>query len=151
MVPTIVSWPKIVQGGQESDALISQIDWLASLSALIGARIPKGGGIDSQNRLSTLLGKDKKDRPYVLEQAATHALSVRTKKWKYIPPSQGPAVITGPNMESGYAREPQLYDMQLPYEQENVALQQPKVVFELQSYIEKERNGGVTYTSPISK
>lgn len=151
MVPTIVSWPKIVQGGQESDALISQIDWLASLSALIGARIPKGGGIDSQNRLSTLLGKDKKDRPYVLEQAANHALSVRTKKWKYIPPSQGPAVITGPNMESGYARDPQLYDMQLPYEQENVALQQPKVVFELQSYIEKERNGSVTYTSPISK
>ena len=140
-----------MQAGQESDALVSQIDWLASLSALVGARIPKGGAIDSQNRLSTLLGEDKQDRPYLLEQAANHALSVRTKDWKYIPPSQGPAIISGPNMESGYAREPQLYNMQKPFEQENVALQQPQVVFELQSFVEKERAKGSTYTSPISK
>ena len=86
-----------------------------------------------------------------MEQAANHAISVRTSAWKYIPPSQGPAVITGPNMESGYAREPQLYDMQQPFEQQNVALQQPKVVFQLQSYIEKERAKGSTYTSPISR
>lgn len=151
VVPAIVSWPKKVQAGQESDALISQIDWLASLSTLVGARIPKGGAIDSQNHLSTLLGEDRQDRSYVLEQAANHALSVRTKEWKYISPSQGPAVISGPNMESGYAREPQLYNMQQAYEQENVALQHPEVVFKLQSYIEKERTGGRGYTSPISK
>ena len=151
VVPAIVSWPKKVQAGQKSEALVSQIDWLASLSALVGARIPKGGAIDSQNRLSTLLGEDRQDRPYVLEQAANHALSVRTKEWKYIPPSQGPAIILGPNMESGYAREPQLYNMQQPYEQDNVALQNPQVVFTLQSFIEKERSGGATYKSPISR
>jgi hypothetical protein len=54
-------------------------------------------------------------------------------------------------MESGYAREPQLYDMQQPYEKENVALQHPEVVFKLQSFIEKERSNGAGYTSPISK
>lgn len=151
VVPTIVSWPKRIRTGQKSDALISQIDWLASLSSLVSARIPKGGAQDSQNRLRTLLGEDFQDRPYVLEQAANHALSVRTKEWKYISPSQGPAIISGPNMESGYAREPQLYNMQQPYEQENVALQNPDVVFKLQSYIEKERLGGTVYTSPISK
>ena len=97
------------------------------------------------------MGQDRLDRPYVLEQAANHALSVRTKDWKYISPSQGPAIISGPNMESGYAREPQLYNMQKPFEQENVALQQPKVVFELQSFVEKERAKGSSYTSPISK
>ena len=151
IVPAIVSWPKKVKAGQESDALVSQIDWLASLGALVGARIPKGSAIDSQNRLSTLLGEDRQDRPYVLEQAANHALSVRTKEWKYISPSQGPAVIAGPNMESGYAREPQLYNMLQPYEQENVALHHPEVVFKLQSFIEKERTGGAGYTSPISR
>jgi len=151
IVPAIISWPKKVQAGQESDALISQIDWLASLSTLVGARIPKGGAIDSQNCLTTLLGQDRQDRSYVLEQAANHALSIRTKEWKYISPSQGPAIITGPNMESGYAREPQLYNMQQHYEQENVALQYPQVVFKLQSYIDKERSKGATYTSPISK
>ena len=97
------------------------------------------------------LGENKEDRPYVLEQAANHTLSVRTKAWKYIPPSQGPAIISGPNMESGYSREPQLYDMRQPYEQENLALKQPQVVFEMQSYIEKERTKGSSYKSPISK
>ena len=52
---------------------------------------------------------------------------------------------------SGYAREPQLYDMQQPYEQENVALKRPDVVYKMQSYIEQERTKGATYTSPISK
>ena len=151
IVPAIVSWPKRVEAGGESDALVSQIDWLASLSALVGARIPRGGAIDSENRLGTLLGENKEDRPYVLEQAANHTLSVRTKAWKYIPPSQGPAIISGPNMESGYSREPQLYDMRQPYEQENLALKQPQVVFEMQSYIEKERTKGSSYKSPISK
>ena len=151
VVPAIVSWPKRVKAGQESDALMSQIDWLASLSALTGARIPQGGAMDSENRLGTLLGEDKEDRPYVLEQAANHTLSVRSKEWKYIPPSKGPALISGPNMESGYSREPQLYDMQQPYEQENIALKRPDVVFRMQAYIEQERTKGATYTSPISK
>ena len=34
---------------------------------------------------------------------------------------------------------------------QNVALEQPKVVFEMQAYIEKERAKGTGYTSPISK
>ncbi|MBP5630147.1 MAG: arylsulfatase, partial [Bacteroidaceae bacterium] len=82
---------------------------------------------------------------------ANHTISVRTKERKYIPPSQGPAIISGPNMESEYSREPQLYDMSQPFEQKNMALEQPRVVFEMQSYIEKERAKGSTYKSPISK
>ncbi len=151
MVPAIVSWPRRIEAGQESDALMSQIDWLASLSTLVGARIPKGSAQDSQDRLSTLLGQDRQDRPYLLEQAANHTLSVRTRQWKYIPPSKGPAIIAGPEMESGYARVPQLYDMSQPFEQENQATLHPEVVFTMQSYLEDERSKGSTYTSPISK
>ena len=59
--------------------LISQIDWLASLASLVDARIPKGSAPDSYNRLANLLGQDKTDRPWVIEQASNHTLSVRTK------------------------------------------------------------------------
>lgn len=151
IVPAIVSWPKKVKAGQTSDALVSQIDWLASLSALVGARIPSGVATDSQNHLPTLLGEDHMDRPYILEQAADHTISVRTRQWKYISPSNGPAVIYGPNMESGYSKEPQLYDMQNPYEQENVAREHPDVVHKMQAYIEQERAKGSVYASPVSK
>lgn len=150
IVPAIISWPKRIEGGRESNALVSQIDWLRSLSSLVGARIPKNSARDSEDRLATLLGEDSQDRPYVLEMAANHTLSVRTRDWKFIPPSQGPAVLQGPNMETGYAREPQLYDMHQPYEQRNVALEHADVVFQMQAFIEKERTKGATYTSPIS-
>ena len=36
-VPAIVRWPARIQSGKESGALISQIDWMASLGKLIGA------------------------------------------------------------------------------------------------------------------
>lgn len=141
-VPVIVSWPGEVAPAQTSDALISQIDWFASLAALTNATLPKGTAPDSENRLSTLLGKDKKDRPWVIEQAASHVLSVRTKEWKYIEPSDGPAMITwGPKVETGNLKTPQLYDMTVgDFEKENLAQKHPEVVYKLQNILRRERN-----------
>ena len=57
---------------------MSQIDWLASLGALINARLPKGSAPDSYDRLGNLIGTDKTDRPWIVEQSMNHTLSVRT-------------------------------------------------------------------------
>lgn len=75
--------------GKTSDLLVSQVDWLASLASLTGAVMPKGTAPDSYNFLGSWLGKEKKDRPWVIEQASNHTLSVRTKDWKYIEPNGG--------------------------------------------------------------
>ena len=45
-VPVIVSWKNKVAKNQESDVLLSQIDWLASFAHLVGARLPKGSAFD---------------------------------------------------------------------------------------------------------
>ena len=92
-IPAILSWPKEVKKGKTSDLLVSQVDWLASLASLTGAGIPKGTAPDSYNFLGSWLGKEKKDRPWVIEQASNHTLSVRTKDWKYIEPNGGPKMI----------------------------------------------------------
>ncbi len=126
-IPVIVHWPEIIQKPAVSDALILQIDWLASFASLVNARMPKGSAPDSYNRLATLLGQDHTDRPWVIEQAANHTLSVRTKNWKYIEGSEGAPMITwGPKIETGYLGTPQLYDMQQIGEQENVAAKYPE-------------------------
>lgn len=140
-VPAIVSWPKAVPGGQTSDALVSQIDWLASMAALVGGTLPKGSAPDSQNRLDTWLGRNRTDRPWVIEESNT--LSVRTKDWKYIEANDGPARINwGPKVETGNLRTPQLYDMRGgAYERENVAEAHPSVVFELQHILQSVRKG----------
>lgn len=135
-VPAILSWPKEVKKGQVSNTLTSQIDWFSSLGSLIDATQPKGVAPDSQDRLGNWLGKDNTDRPWVIEQAADHTLSVCTKDWKYIDTSNGPQIIAwGPKTETGYSKTPQLYDMRIATEQENLAEKHPDIVYELQGIL----------------
>lgn len=143
-VPVIVHWPQAVGKPGVSDVLISQIDWLASLASLVNARIPKGSAPDSYNRLGNLLGQDKTDRPWVIEQAANHTLSVRTKDWKFIEGGDGPEMIPwGPKIETGYLGTPQLYDMKQVGEKKNVATQYPEKVFELEKILRKVRDRSI--------
>lgn len=134
VVPAIVSWPARVKQGVESDVLISQIDWLASLGSLIGATLPRNAAPDSYDYMATLLGESDNGRPWVVEQASNHTLSIRTAEWKYIEPSDGgPMVSWGPKIETGYLAKPQLYKMDNPEERKNMADKHPKKVAEFEA------------------
>lgn len=135
-IPAIVRWPKEIKNPGVSDALVCQIDWFASLAALTQSRLPEGSAPDSYNYLDTWLGKNREDRPWVIEQALNHALSVRTKDWKYIEPSIGDPIMHYEKIETGYSREPQLYKVSEGYEQENQALQHPEIVYQLQGILQ---------------
>lgn len=140
-VPVIVSWPDKIKKPMVSTALFSQIDLMASLGELVDATFPKGSAKDSEKNLNTLLGLDEEGRSYIIEQAQNKNLSVRTKKWKYIEPCDGPKMITwGPKVETGYLPHPQLFDMSNDRkEQTNLADQHPKKVYELQEILRKLR------------
>ena len=156
-VPAIVRWPGHVKAGRTSDVLISQIDWFRSLASLAGARIPKGAAPDSRNRLGNLLGEDATDRPWVVEQASNHALSLRTKEWKYIEPSDGPAVMQStPRIETGYSAMPQLYRLDAGGEAANLAADEPEKLFEMQALLKRVRQQradvpAVPATTPADK
>ena len=139
MVPAIVRWPGHVNAVRTSDALMSHIDWMASLgSRLSGATLPKGAAPDSRERLGNLLGTDTADTPWIVEQAAD--LSVRTPRWKYIAPTDGAAVSYYEKIETGADPMPQLYDMTSDKgERVNVALENPQVVYELQNIMRRVR------------
>ena len=141
MVPAIVSWPKGIKTNGDSDVLMSQIDWMASLGALIGAKLPQGSAPDSYNRLGNLLGTDNTDRPWVIELAANHVLSVRTKDWKFIEANDGGKMITwGPKIETGNSKTPLLFNVKNnKFEQEDVAAQYPEKVFSMQTILRKVR------------
>ncbi len=111
-VPFIVRWPGKVEAGATSEALLSQVDLLASFASLVDARVPVGAANDSRPMLQAFLGSDPQGAPFVLEQANNKALSVRTPRWKYIEPSKGkPMIPWGPKIETGYKLQPQLFDM----------------------------------------
>ncbi len=138
-VPAIVRWPGKVAKGEVSDVLMSQIDWMASLGSLIGARLPQEAAPDSRDHLGNLLGTDQTDRPWIIEFSS--GLSVCTKDWKYIEPNDGSAMITwGPKVETGNCPIPQLYDMRTgDDEKENLSAKHPEKVFELQTILRKVR------------
>ena len=111
-VPFIVNWPGHTPQGMVSDALISHIDYMATLAEIIGAKVPLGAGTDSQPHADTWLGRNTTPRPYVLSMAQNRTLTLRTAQYKYIEPSNGAAKINTVNIETGYNAKPQLFDIQ---------------------------------------
>ena len=141
VVPFIAYWPEGVKGGRTSHALASLIDVPATLAALAGIRVPEGAAPDSENHLSTWLGRDRKPRKFAVSMASNRSLVLRTQRYKYISPSQGSPMITwGPKIETGYSPTPQLYDLsRSPYENENIAEKKPRKLHELRALLEALR------------
>lgn len=139
-VPFIVWWPGHTPRGKVSDALVSHIDDVASLAALVGARMPSEAAPDSRNFLDTWLGRSDESRPWVVEQAANHTLSVRQGPWKYIEPADGAKIAWGTGIELGNDVAPQLYNVKNSlWEEQNVALQNPDTVNALAGTLRKVR------------
>lgn len=140
VVPFIVSWPGHIRSG-ESNALVSQIDAVRTLAAIVGANVPEGAAPNSMDMHKTWLGKSNKSRPYAIKMAANHALVLRSGDWKYIEPCAGPPMIVwGPKVETGYLKSPQLFRIKgAPYEQDNVASEHPDLVQKYQNIINELR------------
>ncbi len=83
-MPMIVSWPQKAGEGVVSDAMVSQVDFLASLAAVGGADIPASYRHDSKNLLSVLLGEKQQGREQFVQQSSD-GLAIRKGNWKYIP------------------------------------------------------------------
>ncbi|MCR6643049.1 MAG: sulfatase-like hydrolase/transferase [Sporocytophaga sp.] len=138
-VPFIVRYPAKVKPGV-SNALISQVDLIASLSTLIGQSPPKEA-VDSQNQLNTLLGKDKTGRnELVTNTQSGGAFAIVEERWKYISPSDGQAK-SRTTVELGNSPAPQLYDLKLDAgEKNNLAEKETEVVNRLERRLEEIRN-----------
>jgi arylsulfatase A len=82
-MPTLLQWPERVKPGKVSDALISQVDFLASFASLVGAEMPEGIQLDSRDYLPALLGESDEGNEYIVQQSSD-GLGLRMGKWKYI-------------------------------------------------------------------
>jgi arylsulfatase A-like enzyme len=141
-VPFIARWPGHLQRGV-SDALVCQIDLLASLADLTGQRLAPGDGPDSRNLMTTLLGRAKKGRDDLVEQGS--GLALRLGRWKYIEPSNRPRLNQQTQTELGNDTVPRLYDLAVdPGETTNRAARYPGRVKEMEDLLRQIRhpNGG---------
>jgi arylsulfatase A-like enzyme len=142
-VPCIVRWPGRVKPGV-SDAIVSQVDFLASFAALSGQKPAEiDEAPDTLNVLPALLGESKDGREHVVLQG--NGLALRQGNWKYIEPTKGQRVNQGTRTELGNDAQPQLYDLSKDLaERSNVVEQHPERVQQMKALLEKIRQGGQT-------
>jgi arylsulfatase A len=165
-VPFIARWPGKIPAGSRSDHLISHIDLLATLAAVVGRPLQEGEGIDSFNQYETLCGtpgRPVRDRLVLCPNNPSH-LAIRRGKWVYIP-AQNSGGFTGTkpgshtlagaaalkltgqknsDVDNGRIREDappaQLYDLEKdPCQTTNVYREHPRVVRELEGIVQDYR------------
>jgi len=123
-VPFVLSWPAKIKPGV-SDALVGQIDFLASFAALLGVEIPEGQAKDSRNLLPVFMGESDKGVEYLL-QGFKAQKALRYKNWKYIPPRR----------KANQAEE--LYNLDQDIgEQHNIIEQNPEMTQHMRDVLKK--------------
>jgi arylsulfatase A-like enzyme len=136
-VPWVVRWPERVKPGV-SDALVGQVDLLASLASLTGQALAPGEAPDSENVMDALVGRRTRGREMLVEQA--WGLALRKGSWKYIEPGEGPAIDPQTRTELANSPLPQLYNLaDDPGETRNVADRNPDRVEELSGWLRRIR------------
>lgn len=143
-IPMMIRWPDRIKPG-ESDALVSQMDILASFAQLLDVDLKEADAVDSQNFLETFLGESEEGRSTYVQQNNGAVLTLVKEDWKYIEPAQGPALNEAVNIETGLNKTSQLYNLKEDKKEEhNLAETHPDKVEEMARELEDIRKGNGT-------
>lgn len=137
-IPFITYWKGRIEP-TVSEAIVSQVDLLSSLAALVGS---EARGQDSKDFLDVFLGKSNEGRDELILEATTRT-ALRKGDWVMIPPYQGPAINKSVNIELGNADQFQLYNLKEDIGQKNnLAQANPEKLKELMAIFEEIRGTG---------
>lgn len=144
-VPFITYWKGTIQPGK-SDALICQMDLLASIAKLVGSNQKAE---DSQDMLDVLMGKSQQGRTELILEASTRT-ALRQGDWLMIPPYKGPAIADKVNIELGNSDSYQLYNLKEDIGQKNnVAEAHPEKLKNMIMTFEKLRGNDYQNTQKL--
>ncbi len=142
-MPFIASWPGTISPGP-TEAMISQVDLLASLAALTGAACDATDGpVDSENHIDAILGRSEEGRSLLVQQSGGMK-TLRQGPWKYIPPGRvGVRDKIGRSQVETIAEPGGLFFLpEDPAEQNNLAATYPAKVRQMRILLEQELDRG---------
>ena len=136
-IPLFVYWKGTVEP-TVSDAVVCQMDLLASLAKLVGVKVKSG--LDSKEMLNVFLGRSNKGRKSLIFEAQGK-MGIRMGDWVMIPPYSGPKTnLTG--NELGNLDEYGLFNVKTNAGQsDNVADENPKRLKQLEKEFFKFTKG----------
>jgi len=148
-VPFVVRWPGVTKSGTTSDALISQIDLMATFAELLDFDLPKDAAEDSHSLLPLLKGKTEIVRSSYVHCSYHKEYAIRHDNWLLI---FGPDGYVSPRNVAWEARRGYPADDDCPVElynlaedtaqRVNVAAQHPDKVVALKALLEKIQDEG---------
>lgn len=136
-VPFIVRWPGRIEAGSVSDALVSQIDLLATLTEATGIQVPEGAGPDSQTFLPVLLGQATRGaRTELVHNTFPTKWALRSGDWLYLDTASG-----------GHRDMPPFFSELMGY----VNFRTPGLLFDMRSDPEQRINLYALYPKRVSE
>jgi arylsulfatase A-like enzyme len=153
-VPFIVRWPGKVPAGTTSNQITSLTDVMATVAAIVDAKLPNDAAEDSFNMLPAMLGEDSGPiRNYILQQGfgGLRYLAIRRGNWKYLAHkgSGGNRYESHRLMKKYYMPDTapnapgQLYNLETdPGETKNLYFENPKMVEQLKSLLKESLESG---------
>lgn len=153
-VPFIVRYPGVIKAGTKSDALVSQIDIMATLASIIGAELPsKNAAEDSYDLLPVFKEEKESVRDTHIHNTFAKAWAIRHGDWLLIQAKTGYHSRVGKDWEKSrdYPADDdkplELYNLAKDIGQKhNVAEENPEKVKELKALMAEIKKRG--YSAP---
>jgi arylsulfatase A len=147
-VPFVVKWPGVVKPGAVSDALVSQVDLMATLAAVVGADLPADTAHDSYDLLPVWKENAPSPRRSLVHNTFENAYAMRHEHWLLIARKTGahskvPAWFDAENGYAQNAHPSELYDLRADLaEKKNLYAEEPAKVQELTALLARIRAQG---------
>jgi arylsulfatase A len=149
-VPLVIRWPEVTKPGTVSDALISQVDLMATFAAMVKFDLPRNAAEDSFNFLP-YLKRESTTPPRTLMVHNTYAkqYAVRHGDWLLVDHQTGYQRMPPKAWVEKHQQPPdddqlvELYNMKEdPGQRYNLAAEHPERIKELQALLRKLRGQG---------
>ncbi|TWT38615.1 sulfatase family protein [Blastopirellula retiformator] len=123
-VPLVVKWPGHVPAETVNDALISQVDVLASVAAIVGSPLPENSAEDSYDMSKVWTEKAKSPRQSIVHNTMAGRYAIRDGDWLLITANSGAhsKVPAWFDQERGYLQDDlpgELYNLKLDVAQKH--------------------------------
>ena len=147
-VPFLVKWPGVIQPNTVSDALVSQIDLMATIAGIVGYVLPSKAADDSYSLLQVWKDNAPSPRHSIVHNTNSTDYAIRHEDWVLIANKTGAqsAVPDWFDRENGYGPHDQpaeLYNLKEDLSQKkNLFAQRPDKVKELTALLETIRAKG---------
>lgn len=144
-VPFLARWPGKIKPGSVTAEPVCHVDFMATVAAILQAKLPADAGVDSYNMLPILMGqhRDQPLRPATIHHSANGKFAIRQGHWVLILAPTGadntePAWYMKDRGYQSHQQPGELYDIKSdPGQRQNLYSAEPEKVRELAALVQK--------------